>query len=79
MRELDVDDLNLTAILNNIDKFMGKNPEKPPIGLRPEYIWKMQCKVDRLQEISNAMARYESVNITVPEEWKDELRKLLHS
>lgn len=77
-----LDNLNLIAVLNNSNKFVEKymkNTEKPPIGLRPEYIFKMQYKADRLLEIVEAMNRYKNVGKEIPNKWRVELHNILHS
>jgi len=47
--------------------------EKPPTGLRPKFI----VDEHRVQEIDEAIKRYEEVGKDIPEEWKEELRMLI--
>jgi len=42
--------------------------ERPPIGLRPRFIWLEQ----RLQEIKDACDRYINAQKPIPREWLDE-------
>lgn len=46
---------------------------KPPLGLTPKYIWNSQ----RLQDISEAIARYTNVGKEIPAEWLEEYNKLV--
>lgn len=50
--------------------------EKPPIGLRPFYIYAEQCELDRLFEIVDAIKRYNSAGHSVPGEWYEELKDI---
>lgn len=45
---------------------------RPPLGLKPEKIWKAQ----RAHEIHDAIGRYLQADKRVPSEWYDELKKL---
>lgn len=45
---------------------------RPPLGLKPEKIWKAQ----RAHEIHGAIGRYLQADKRVPSEWYDELKKL---
>ena len=47
-----------------------KPAAKPPIGLRPEFIWREL----RIEEILEAMERYCEAKMTVPPIWIEELR-----
>lgn len=44
----------------------------PPVGLRPRYIW----VVKRIEEIREAIARYEEAHMEVPRAWRAELDAL---
>jgi len=46
---------------------------KPPIGIKPRFIWLEQ----RLEDINNAILRYQSALKEIPEEWVDERLKIL--
>lgn len=41
---------------------------RPPLGIMPEYIWKQR----RMEEVHDAIWRYNAQEKTVPQEWKDE-------
>jgi hypothetical protein len=71
VKELEMEKL---AFENGTEPFQ----DKPPLGLRPEYIWKERCKSNRIQEIVEAMERYRKVEYDIPEKWQKELFKLLH-
>jgi hypothetical protein len=43
--------------------------KKPPLGLRPRFIWESQ----RITEIEEAMIRYYEAGIQPPLEWAEEL------
>jgi len=47
--------------------------EKPPIGIMPEYIWKLQRK----RALADAMWRYLSAGIAFPIAWLEEYNKLI--
>lgn len=49
---------------------------KPPLGLEPEWSWKIRIIRKRIIDIISAIYRYEESNIDVPNEWLDELDKL---
>jgi hypothetical protein len=49
--------------------------EKPPVGLRPEWIFEESRQYERLQEISDAIGRYSANNKPVPDAWARELSK----
>ena len=46
--------------------------EKPPIGLRPRFIYEEH----RIEEIEEAMGRYRDAGKTVPKEWTEEHNEL---
>lgn len=58
------------------DKAVGEAPaaEKPPIGLRPEDIYRRASNAARCDEIFEAMRRYTAANKAVPVEWLSELQ-----
>lgn len=45
----------------------------PPIGLKPEWLW----KEERRKEIVGAISRYLESGMKVPDEWINEYNKLL--
>jgi hypothetical protein len=45
---------------------------KPPIGLTPERIWKIQ----RFEDVTAAIQRYLDAGFVVPDEWIDEYSRL---
>ena len=47
--------------------------KKPPVGLRPKYIWERE----RILEIFDAMRRYSTEEMPIPSEWIDELATLI--
>jgi len=47
--------------------------KKPPLGLIPAYI----RKAERIQEIQDAIQRYQSDDMAIPSEWTNELRTLI--
>lgn len=49
-----------------------QSSSRPPLGLKPEKIWKAQ----RAHEIHDAIGRYLQADKRVPSEWYDELKKL---
>ena len=49
------------------------NKEKPPIGLKP----KRFHDKERINEISEAMVRYLTVNKEIPFEWVEEYNQLI--
>lgn len=53
--------------------------EKPPIGLRPEWIFEVECLNDRIREICAATNRYLEAGKDVPAEWQRELSMRLAS
>lgn len=50
-----------------------ENIKKPPIGLKPKYIWECERKL----EIFEAMRRYSDAQMPIPIEWIEELKNLL--
>lgn len=58
------------------DFFNGnsKKTEKPPLGTLPKYIWQKE----RLQDIKDAIKRYEDAKKPIPAEWVRELLEILH-
>ena len=50
-----------------------ENIKKPPIGLKPRYIWECERKL----EIFEAMRRYSEAQMPIPIEWIEELKNLL--
>ena len=52
-----------------------KAPElkKPPLGLRPRWI----VDLDRLEEIAEAMIRYEEGGQKIPVEWRKEFQEVV--
>lgn len=57
-------DMDKIAAINN-DKVQGI---KPPLGLTPNDIWRLQ----RIQDIKQAMGRYISADKEIPKEWVNE-------
>jgi len=51
---------------------MSEN-EKPPIGLKPEWIHEETANAMRMLEIAMAIGRYAEANLPVPQEWLVEL------
>ena len=47
--------------------------ERPPIGIMPEYIWKLQRK----HNLAEAMWRYLSAGIAFPIIWLEEYNRLV--
>lgn len=58
--------------------------ERPPIGLRPHWIWLeekedyIECYVSRINEIREAISRYKEANKEIPWEWKQEMGHLMN-
>ena len=50
-----------------------KKEEKPPIGLKPRFVWLKMRKID----IEDAMRRYVKANKEVPFEWIKEYLDIL--
>lgn len=48
---------------------------KPPIGIVPRYIWIAQ----RIEDLNNAIQRYQNANLEYPAAWKSELDSLMVS
>jgi hypothetical protein len=46
---------------------------KPPIGIMPEYIWKLE----RIQDLKEAIYRYLDADCIPDKEWYDEYEKLI--
>jgi hypothetical protein len=46
---------------------------KPPLGLTPKCIWRLQ----RVQDISEAIERYTAANKAIPLEWVEEFNSLV--
>ena len=46
--------------------------EKPPIGIMPEYIWKLQRK----RALAETMWRFLNAGVAFPVEWLEEYNKL---
>lgn len=49
---------------------------KPPIGLKPKHIYEHDCKLQRKQDIREAIARYIEAEKDIPVKWLDELKDL---
>lgn len=45
---------------------------KPPLGIKPEWLW----KEERLYELNSAVIRYVSENMPIPPEWIEEIKSL---
>lgn len=50
-----------------------KIPPKPPIGLKPYYVWRSE----RIGEIVSAMERYAAASVPIPLSWVKELKEHL--
>lgn len=48
---------------------------KPPLGLIPEYIYKMQSNTERIAMIIEAMKRYSTADKPIPIKWVEELER----
>ena len=46
--------------------------KKPPLGLKPEYIW----IAERIEEIKKSMHRYMVVKKSIPKKWMDKYYRL---
>ena len=46
---------------------------KPPIGIKPEYLWKQ----GRMFELIECIARYSTSNLSVDGKWINELGRLI--
>lgn len=56
-----------------LDKILGSDPKpKPPIGIMPRDIYIRKCARQRLEDITQAIARFIAVDVDVPEEWIEE-------
>lgn len=51
--------------------------KKPPLGIKPKYVWKIQVRRERIKELIEAMQRYRKADRLLKEEWKDELVDLI--
>lgn len=51
---------------------LGAPAAKPPLGLMPRKLWEEQ----RLIAVAQAMERYNAANMTIPNEWHEELHDL---
>lgn len=52
--------------------------KKPPIGLEPEWSWRMRTIRKRIIDIISARDRYIEAGIEYPNEWDKEENKLLN-
>lgn len=50
-------------------------PIKPPMGLRPEFVFKSEQEALRVKEIREAMARYLDAGLDIPNDWLQELSR----
>lgn len=55
--------------------FTAEESVKPPLGLRPRFIW----IAERVEEIRDAIERYEAAKVSVPRAWRSELMALVGS
>ena len=56
---------------------MPREAPKPPIGIMPIQIWRMECDVQRLKALSAAIFRYADAGQPIPIEWVVELSALV--
>ena len=49
---------------------------KPPLGLKPENLYREECDKKRVRQIIAAIKRYTDARKQVPAEWYKELNKL---
>jgi hypothetical protein len=60
-------------IFGDLNKLNESGPIRPPLGIKPHYIW-----IDeRVHEVASAIARYSETKTPVPNEWYEELADLL--
>ena len=50
---------------------------KPPLGLPPKHIWERNKRVDRLNEVRGAIARYYDAGLKINVEWIEEYNELI--
>ena len=50
--------------------------EKPPLGLKPEYIWISEKIDQRIEEIKKAMHRFMVIKKPIPKKWINEYYRL---
>ena len=49
---------------------------KPPIGLRPKWLFEEMYRTERMHEIYKAIDRFKNAEVEIPKEWEDELTVL---
>ena len=52
---------------------------KPPLGVCPKDIWERNNRVDRLNEVRGAIARYYDAGLKIKTEWVEEYNELIES
>ena len=76
MKDQNCEDCKFISLRGNIDskcRELCYDPaRKPPLGLTPKYMWRLQ----RLQNIAEAIERYTDVNKEIPIEWIEEYNEL---
>jgi len=51
--------------------------ERPPLGLIPKKFYEEQIKVQRFQDVCDAIKRYWDANLKIPVEWIEEHNELV--
>lgn len=51
--------------------------KEPPLGVEPRVIAEMMFNESRIRNIVEAMSRYYSANMAIPDEWRTELKERL--
>lgn len=66
-------------VLHKLDLQLQNAPtyKAPPLGLRPDYIAVAEYDKARCKEIGEAMARYATAMLPIPEAWINELNELI--
>ena len=59
-----------------VDYTTNPYADKPPVGLTPRSIWLTSCYESRMTAITQAVQRYMTANLPVPQDWLDEYNEL---
>lgn len=50
--------------------------EKPPLGVKPRFVWEEECRQQRIVDLRNAMNRFIKAKRDIPYLWVVELDEL---
>ena len=55
--------------IEDLYSLIEKRPEKPPVGVKPSFVWIKE----RIEDLESAIERYKKAGFNVPEKWTNEL------